>query len=368
MRPASARDVLRPNTLLVLASGTSSPLFRYLRDMRELVAGVAALLVTLGGAGALDAAYGRSRGSLRGMKLRLAFLWLWRGLKRADAKVPPTTEQRDGAAKALASVGAGLGTAAALWGWGSADARSVGLLLGEFTSAIVVGGVVFGICGWILDRKLLRTGEVATAPPSPIESLGSASATRDDLYRFFGSAEVDQFGVPQNVFGPLPDEFWGGLGRVIGLTALLEDQMRTLLEALALTPSGTHRKKGPTELVEALREELRAVEDSDWAAFSTYLEAAASKFEYRNHLAHNLWSAQPGGEAFGHRVNRRGTEGLSTTTSLEELRDKADGLVELVEPEWRRWFALAGVLAVTRQRERHRAQPPETPAGDGATA
>ena len=161
-------------------------------------------------------------------------------------------------------------------------------------------------------------------------------------------AGIDEFGVPDTLFGPLPDGFFPALGRAIAVSALLEDLLRELLQQLRNEPQDSYSTTGALGLVEELRKEASArATQPDWATFENFLSRVEKSLVYRNHLAHNLWPAQPDGSLYGHRLERKSGERMHVRTSMAELRTVLADLVSLVEG-WRAWFGHAGSEASQR--------------------
>lgn len=150
------------------------------------------------------------------------------------------------------------------------------------------------------------------------------------------------FEIPKHFFGDLTNDFYAGIGRTAVLSALLEDRFRTLLQAMTHKPQTAHSKDGATALIKATRGYALSL-GNDWTAFDRFAERTESAFELRNDLVHNLWQPKPGGQFFGHRINRQ--SGISRTkfVSIDEVRDEVAELVTL-NREWRHWHMLAGAL------------------------
>lgn len=174
----------------------------------------------------------------------------------------------------------------------------------------------------------------------------------DALRAAFPSSDaLDEFAVPLGLLGPHPPEVWGAIGRTVAVAALLEDRLVSLLQMLTLSEQSEYAKSTPTDVIERLRGQAPA-EDSAWAGWAEWLDGAVDAFEWRNHVVHNLWPAQPGDRFFGHRLSREG-ERISMDTTREDLLNR---LVHLagITAEAQRWIALAGVEAGRRWSARAR--------------
>lgn len=53
----------------------------------------------------------------------------------------------------------------------------------------------------------------------------------------------DRFGVPDNMFGPMPEDFYSAVGRVVLIAALLEVKLVDLLNTLDRVPQTTHARQ-----------------------------------------------------------------------------------------------------------------------------
>lgn len=155
---------------------------------------------------------------------------------------------------------------------------------------------------------------------------------------------VDAFGVPSNIHGPHPEEFFSMLGRIVALSATLESNVRTFSEHLAGLPQDALASTNFKDLVKDARgdlERLIAPDDRDLADdFLSRAEAAVLK---RHVYAHSMWPAQGGGRLFGWKPNRKtsasATDMISTT--LAEMREDVLRFVALCEvPYWHRILSL----------------------------
>lgn len=165
--------------------------------------------------------------------------------------------------------------------------------------------------------------------------------------------DVDQWGVPYSIFGPHPEEFWGGIGRVASLSALLEDRLLTLLNTLRATPADDSPALPMHQLLAELKDECGACKGIDeWSDFGAYLARAEKCTDLRNDLIHSIWPVQRDRDVlFGHRaksIPRKlrepdgpAAERKMVTTSLDEIRSVVTDLVALTDRDFRRWFSLA---------------------------
>ncbi|GEA82359.1 hypothetical protein [Cellulomonas uda] len=152
--------------------------------------------------------------------------------------------------------------------------------------------------------------------------------------------DVDPWGVPDRMLGPIPDGFYGAVGRVVTLSALLEDRLRALLQAVRHAPQTAHAKDAPGRFIPELRRQAAKL-GPDWARLAGYLDDVDAALERRNVLVHNLWQSKDG-HFYGHRLDRT-PKRASATTTLDELHADIAELVRLIDG-WQPWFALAGSI------------------------
>jgi len=152
----------------------------------------------------------------------------------------------------------------------------------------------------------------------------------------------DTWGMPDRLLGPLPAEFYEGIGRVAALTALLEDRLRALLQAVRHAAQTEHAKDSPGRFLPDLRRRAARL-GPDWAAFPAYLDDVVDLLERRNVLVHSLWQPTDDGVGFfGHRLDPE-AERTTVTVTMEDLRTTVADAVHLIDG-WQRWFALAGLI------------------------
>lgn len=168
---------------------------------------------------------------------------------------------------------------------------------------------------------------------------------------------VDEWGVPTMFFGPHSEAFWGGMGRVATLSALLEDRLIALLASLRRQAFDAAPPPGLGALLSQLGAEYRArAEITAWVDFGEYLARVRRCVTYRNDLVHSLWPVQPGGRIlFGHRLrsvprDHRTADGpvaerRLVTTTMDELQSVVTELVALADGDFRRWYSLANAPA-----------------------
>jgi hypothetical protein len=135
---------------------------------------------------------------------------------------------------------------------------------------------------------------------------------------------VDSFGVPSNLTGNHPEEFFSLLGRIVALSALLENRVLVLYQYLVGRRQDQHTELGVGRLItNALSEIRRLTDPADRQLAAEFLTEARAITTRRHNYVHNLWPAQTDGRLFGWRVRRKrnAREALTTVSTLEEMRD-----------------------------------------------
>lgn len=145
---------------------------------------------------------------------------------------------------------------------------------------------------------------------------------------------IDSFGVPSNLTGNHPEEFFSMLGRIVALSALLENRVLVFYQYLVGRRQDEHTELGVGTLIaNALGEIQRLPEPADRQLAEQFLMEAKAITGRRNDYVHNLWPAQSDGRLFGWRVpqKKNAQEVLTTTSTLDEMRDDLRSLVALLE-------------------------------------
>lgn len=175
-----------------------------------------------------------------------------------------------------------------------------------------------------------------------------------DRSSYLVGGEPDTYGVPANILGRHPESVYGLAGRIVMLSALLEDRQRTLLQTLNDVPGTEYAGEPARAVVRRLRGAVAvaAALVSEWHGAERLLERSGAAFEFRNAVVHNLWPAQPDGSLFGHRQHPHTGYRQITVTSIDEMTDAVRTLVDLIR-ENETWLARAPHVQ-TLQRARHR--------------
>lgn len=145
----------------------------------------------------------------------------------------------------------------------------------------------------------------------------------------------DQYGVPESMFGPVPEEFYGLVGRVVMLSTLVEDRMLMLLWAMDDKPQPTHAGKPFWQLQQLIEQRIDSMGRDLHAEITDVVARVAAAMDRRNGLVHSLWPNPTLEEAQGWRSKRvpKGTPGGSeivwTPTSARAMTDDIAELIAL---------------------------------------
>lgn len=148
--------------------------------------------------------------------------------------------------------------------------------------------------------------------------------------------ETDRWGVPPNMFGAVSEDFYGGVGRIALVSALLEDRLRVLFGLLADAVQEQQVGASGTELIKACRRHLGSLPADRVDAVQKLLADAESALLRRHEVIHSLWPFSGSVQVRGWRnvpASRRQDRDQPvewTSMHSEELPDLVRELVELV--------------------------------------
>lgn len=147
-------------------------------------------------------------------------------------------------------------------------------------------------------------------------------------------SSVDAYNLPIGVLGQHPDEFYGAVGRVVCVCAVLEDQVTTLRHTLARASQGQFTHQPVKAQIDTARTLALKLPKPAADVITVFLDEAAGAFSQRNALAHSSFPAQTDGRIWGHRPARERTvtDGRADTveTSVQEIREFIGRLSTLV--------------------------------------
>lgn len=175
-----------------------------------------------------------------------------------------------------------------------------------------------------LADSLGKGDQVAAAAPAVVRDQSRG-------WRLIG-VDTDRYGVPNRMFGEVPEGFYGLVGRIALLAALLEDRLHVLFCVLDQAPQDRLAGESRTKLIKECRGRIDSVRDErQWREFLNRAEAALHS---RHAVLHSLWPfAQAQGVRGWRNVPRGRRRELNGPVEWTDLSaDQLPGLVtELVD-------------------------------------
>jgi hypothetical protein len=155
---------------------------------------------------------------------------------------------------------------------------------------------------------------------------------------------TDDFGVPLNILGRHPEEFFSMLGRIVALSATPERQVLGFYQYLVGRDQTAYTDWPIAKLIRQARKELKRLPPEDADLGREWLKETDAIRKARNDYVHNLWPAQGGGRLFGWRVSNRGDKATITTEkTMGDMRADLDRLTALLSV--RRLHRIQGLVA-----------------------
>lgn len=103
------------------------------------------------------------------------------------------------------------------------------------------------------------------------------------------SVGSDQWGVPVRMFGPVEEDFYGLVGRVVLLSTLLEDRLHVFFCALSGAPQSQLAAAPGAILIKQCSRRLDRLPADRRSEASTVLIEAEEALRRRNEVVHSLW-------------------------------------------------------------------------------
>lgn len=155
---------------------------------------------------------------------------------------------------------------------------------------------------------------------------------------------VDDFGVPDSILGRHEERFYGAVGRIACLAALIEQNVLDVHQALhGEGQEGDHRRPSGS-IARQDRDHLAALSNSgDFSGeldevdeVFNYFTGVISALERRHAVVHSVWPAQDTGDYFRHRPVRKkrsddsiNRAGATERLSFDWIHESVDMFVEL---------------------------------------
>jgi hypothetical protein len=147
-----------------------------------------------------------------------------------------------------------------------------------------------------------------------------------------GWGAPDDFGVPLNITGRHPEEFYSMLGRIVSLAAILENKTLGFYQDLVGGTQDEYIELSISVLIKNSLEELHRLPAADAQFARQWLTEARGISNRRNDYVHSLWPAQGDGKLFGWR-KRRTKDGTTKIVKLtmKDMHSDLQRLVALLE-------------------------------------
>ena len=148
-----------------------------------------------------------------------------------------------------------------------------------------------------------------------------------------GRDTPDRFGIPLNIMGRHPEDFFSTLGRIVAPAAVLENKILVFYQYLVGRRQDEHSELSVGQLIANALQELHRLPPADGDLAKEWLLDAQAMTAKRNDYVHNMWPAQGNGRLFGWRVPKKknAAEPITTEVTLEEMRVDLNGLVALLQ-------------------------------------
>jgi hypothetical protein len=155
---------------------------------------------------------------------------------------------------------------------------------------------------------------------------------------FIAMSASDAYGVPLNIMGRHPEEFFSILGRIVSLSSTLENKILSFYQYLVGRSQTEHSELSVSQhIAKSLRElrrlkELERLPQHEVELAEQWLLEAKAITRRRNDYVHSLWPAQGDGRLFGWRVlQRKGGVVEFVTLTQNDMRSDLNRLVVLLE-------------------------------------
>lgn len=186
--------------------------------------------------------------------------------------------------------------------------------------------------------------------------FGGTACRRQDPCRRVTTSHAgrvtDRYGIPENMFGEVPEDFYALVGRIALVSTLVEDRLLGILWALDDQPQPTHAGHSASRIKELVEARLHKVSSPVADRIQSLLDRISKALERRHALVHSLWPNPTEHQAEGWRSRRLpkalggGSEIVWTQTSVDALQVDLRDLIDLTEE------ALIAMTAVWSERGR----------------
>lgn len=105
------------------------------------------------------------------------------------------------------------------------------------------------------------------------------------------ATETDDFGVPLNIMGRHPEDFFSILGRIVALAAILENKILVFYQYLVGRRQDDHTELAVGRLIANALQELHRLPPAEGDLAKEWLLEEKEITAKRNDYVHNMWPA-----------------------------------------------------------------------------
>ena len=132
--------------------------------------------------------------------------------------------------------------------------------------------------------------------------------------------------------GNRSEEFFGAMGRIVGLGATVENKILGFLQYLVGRDQQAHTELSISRLIDMASTELRRLPQVDRQFAEEFLGEAKAITSTRNNYVHNQWQAKGDDRFYGWRIPlKKGATAVDMVITLDDMRADIARLVALLE-------------------------------------
>jgi hypothetical protein len=142
---------------------------------------------------------------------------------------------------------------------------------------------------------------------------------------------ADPFGIPDNVFGPVDDDFYGAIGRIVALGALVEQKYGDMIDQIGgpgATQPGRQLSTLDKRFCSIAKSRTQQKDPLPERVIAVHRRVVAA-MKKRNSLVHSIWPNPTADVAKGWRMPPRGPNVEWTETTETDLRILIDEMVTI---------------------------------------
>lgn len=159
---------------------------------------------------------------------------------------------------------------------------------------------------------------------------------------------ADDFGVPSRLLGQQSADFFQLLGRIVALSALLEELVRQMAAELQVAEATSGRPAAVSRLIDRCRDAIAKFGAAP-PSVGQWIEDAGAATLRRNEYVHSLWPAQGGDLLFGWRpaLDSGGHGAVTVRKDLDEMKRDLAEIIRLVDQD--RFLNMSSWVSLARR-------------------